>query len=71
MPAGKPCGKFSANWIGPRFGLTRLVEKANKDSVPAHNARSMVLGTVGLSIDSGEPNAQNAPLTVDTAAKTL
>ena len=48
-----------------------LIEKWIKAGVTAYSAWNMILDTVGDSIDSKMPWAQNALLTVDTSAKKL
>jgi glucosylceramidase len=48
-----------------------LIRDWIKAGVTAYSAWNMVLDTTGLSIDSRQPWAQNALLTVDTAAKKL
>jgi glucosylceramidase len=47
------------------------IRNAIKTGISAFNAWNMVLDTVGNSIDASKPWAQNALLTVDTAAKKL
>jgi glucosylceramidase len=47
------------------------IRNAIKVGMSAYSAWNMVLDTVGNSIDAGKPWAQNALLTVDTAARKL